>query len=132
MLVFQILPLGYLLFKAFMPGDTFSLLTFSRLFNYNMNRSALINIIIGGIAAMVLGTLIVFPLAWMVGRTNMYGKKFFRHVFVLTYMLPYVGAMAWLRLLNPNVGTINVLLRSLFGITEAAGPINVYSLSGLV
>lgn len=133
MLVFQILPLGYLLFKAIKPGDTFSFVTFSRLFSYNMNRSALVNTIIGGLAAMVLGTLIAFPLAWMVGRTNMYGKKFFRHVFVLTYMVPpYVGAMAWLRLLNPNVGTINVLLRSFFGITEAAGPINVYSLGGLV
>jgi len=133
MLVFQILPLIYLLFKAIKPGDTFSFVTFTRLFSYNMNRSALVNTIIGGLAAMVLGTLIAFPLAWMVGRTNMYGKKFFRHVFVLTYMVPpYVGAMAWLRLLNPNVGTINVLLRSLFGITEAAGPINVYSLSGLV
>ncbi len=133
MLVFQILPLGYLLFKAIKPGDTFSFVTFSRLFSYNMNRSALVNTIIGGFAAMVLGTLIAFPLAWMVGRTNMYGKKFFRHVFVLTYMVPpYVGAMAWLRLLNPNVGTINVLLRSLFGIGEAAGPINVYSLGGLV
>ena len=133
MLVFQILPLCYLLFKAFMPGDTFTLVTFSRLFSYNMNRSALINTIIGGLAAMVMGTLIAFPLAWMVGRTNMYGKKFFRHVFVLTYMVPpYVGAMAWLRLLNPNVGTINVLLRSLLCIDSAAGPINVYSLTGLV
>ena len=133
MLVFQILPLCYLLFKAFMPGDTFSLATFSRLFNYNMNRSALINTVAGGLAAMVLGTLIAFPLAWMVGRTNMYGKKFFRHIFVLTYMVPpYVGAMAWLRLLNPNVGTINVLLRGLFGMDSAAGPINVYSLGGLV
>ena len=133
MLVFQILPLGYLLFKAFLPGDAFSLVTFSRLFSYNMNRSALINTVIGGLAAMVLGTLIAFPLAWMVGRTNMYGKKFFRHVFVLTYMVPpYVGAMAWLRLLNPNVGTINVLLRSMFGIEAAAGPVNVYSLTGLV
>ena len=133
MLVFQILPLCYLLFKAFMPGDTFTLITFSRLFSYNMNRSALINTIIGGLAAMVMGTLIAFPLAWMVGRTNMYGKKFFRHIFVLTYMVPpYVGAMAWLRLLNPNVGTINVILRSLFCIDSAAGPINVYSLTGLV
>lgn len=133
MLVFQILPLAFLLFKAFKPGDSFTFVTFGRLFSYNMNRSALINTIVGGLAAMVLGTVIAFPLAWMVGRTNMYGKKFFRHVFVLTYMVPpYVGAMAWLRLLNPNVGTINVMLRNMFGIDAAAGPINVYSLAGLV
>lgn len=133
MLVFQILPLGFLLFKAIKPGDSFSLVTFGRLFSYNMNRSALVNTIVGGLAAMVLGTVIAFPLAWMVGRTNMYGKKFFRHVFVLTYMVPpYVGAMAWLRLLNPNVGTINIMLRTIFNIDATAGPINVYSLTGLV
>ncbi len=133
MLVFQILPMGYLLFKAVTPQGSFSLTTFGRLFSYNMNRSALFNTVVGGLAAMALGTLLAFPLAWMVGRTNMYGKKFFRALFVVTYMVPpYVGAMAWLRLLNPNVGTINVMLRSLLGITTSTGPINVYSLGGLV
>lgn len=133
MLVFQVLPLLYLLFRAFTPEGTFSLITFGRLFSYNMNCSALINTILGGFLAMVLGTLLAFPLAWMVGRSNMYGKKFFRALFIVTYMVPpYVGAMAWLRLLNPNVGTINVFLRGLFGLNMAEGPINVYSLGGLV
>ncbi len=133
MLVFQVLPLGYLLYRAFTPQGSFSLATFGRLFSYNMNRSALVNTVVGGLSAMVLGTLIAFPLAWLVGRTNLYGKRFFRRLFVLTYMVPpYVGAMAWLRLLNPNVGNINVALRALFGLTGATGPINVYSLAGLV
>ena len=133
MVVFQILPLGYLLFRAFTPQGSFSLVTFGRLFSYNMNRSALFNTVVGGLSAMVLGTLIAFPLAWLVGRTNLYGRRFFRRLFVLTYMVPpYVGAMAWLRLLNPNVGSINVALRTLFGLSGASGPINVYSLAGLV
>ena len=133
MLVFQILPLGYLLFRALTPAGSFSLNTFGRLFSYDMNRSALVNTVVGGLSATVLGTLIAFPLAWLVGRTNLYGRKFFRRMFVLTYMVPpYVGAMAWLRLLNPNVGSINVALRGLFGLSGAAGPMNVYSLAGLV
>ena len=133
MLVFQILPLSYLLFRAFTPQGSFSLSTFGRLFNYEMNRSALVNTVVGGLSATVLGTLIAFPLAWLVGRTNLHGRKFFRRMFVLTYMVPpYVGAMAWLRLLNPNVGSINIALRGLFGLSGATGPINVYSLAGLV
>ncbi len=133
MLVFQILPLGYLLYRALTPQGNLSLSTFGRLFSYGMNRSALINTVVGGLSAMVLGTLIAFPLAWLVGRTNLYGRRFFRRLFVLTYMVPpYVGAMAWLRLLNPNVGNVNVALRALFGLSSAAGPINVYSLAGLV
>ena len=50
----------------------------------------------------------------------------------MTYMVPpYVGAMAWLRLLNPNVGIINQWLRALFGLA-APGPLNVYTLPGMI
>lgn len=81
---------------------------------------------------MVLGTMIAFPLAWLVGRTNLYGRKFFRSLFVMTYMVPpYVGAMAWLRLLNPNAGIINQWLRALFGLS-GPGPLNIYTLPGMI
>ena len=134
MLLFQMLPLIYLVVKAFFPNGSFTLETFTRLYTYPMNWSALKNTLIAASATMVLGTLIAFPLAWLVGRTNLYGRKFFRSLFVLTYMVPpYVGAMAWLRLLNPNVGDINVFLRTLFGMApDAIGPINIYSLGGLI
>lgn len=81
---------------------------------------------------MVLGSMIAFPLAWLVGRTNLYGRKFFRSLFVMTYMVPpYVGAMAWLRLLNPNAGIINQWLRALFGLS-GPGPLNIYTLPGMI
>ena len=134
MLLFQMLPLIYLVVKAFFPNGSFTLETFTRLYTYPMNWSALKNTLIAASATMVLGTLLAFPLAWLVGRTNLYGRRFFRSLFVLTYMVPpYVGAMAWLRLLNPNVGDINVFLRTLFGMApDAIGPINIYSLGGLI
>lgn len=133
MLVFQLMPTVYLLVKSLFPENTFSLETFKRLYSYSMNWSALKNTLICATATMVLGTLIAFPLAWLVGRTDLYGKKFFRSLFVLTYMVPpYLGAMAWLRLLNPNVGNVNVLLRWILGIQEGTGPLNVYSIGGLV
>ena len=64
-------------------------------------RTALINtIVISGLTTLF-GVILAFPLAFLVGRTDMYGKKFFRTLFVTTYMVPpYVGAMAWLRLLK--------------------------------
>lgn len=133
MVVFQLLPLVYLVIKAFFPEGSFTFEVFKRLYTYPMNLGALKNTLIAATATMVLGTLLAFPLAWLVGRTNLYGKKFFRSLFVLTYMVPpYVGAMAWLRLLNPNVGTINVVLRALFGLGDAPGPLNIYSLGGMI
>ena len=133
MLVFQVMPLAYLVVRAFFPEGSFTLEVFERLYTYPMNLDALTNTLIASVSTMVLGTLLAFPLAWLVGRTNLYGKKFFRSLFVLTYMVPpYVGAMAWLRLLNPNVGTINQLLRAMTGMGDVPGPLNIYTLGGMI
>lgn len=134
LVIFQIMPLVYLVIQAFFPEGSFTFEVFARLYTYPMNLGALSNTLIAAASTMVLGTLLAFPLAWLVGRTNLYGKKFFRSLFVLTYMVPpYLGAMAWLRLLNPNVGNINVFLRTLLGMApDATGPLNIYSLGGLI
>ncbi len=131
MAVFQVFPLLYLLFRSFFSTGSFSLEAFERIYTYELNWVALQNTLIAATSAMVLGTVIAFPLAWLVGRTNMYGRKFFRSLFVLTYMVPpYLGAMAWLRLLNPKVGNLNVFLRDLLGLAES--PFNIYTVGGLV
>ena len=133
LLLFQLMPLVYMVIKAFFPDSELSLETFKRLYTYSLNLDALRNTTIAAFSTMIVGTLLAFPLAWLVGRTNLYGRKFFRSLFVLTYMVPpYVGAMAWLRLLNPNVGTINQWLRALLHLSDAPGPLNVYSLPGLI
>ena len=133
LLLFQLLPLVYMLVKAFFPDGSFSLETVRRLYTYPLNLDAVRNTLFAAAMTMIFGTLLAFPLAWLVGRTDLCGRKFFRALFVLTYMVPpYVGAMAWLRLLNPNVGTMNRWLRVLFHLSDAPGPLNVYSLPGMV
>ncbi|MFA6690318.1 MAG: iron ABC transporter permease, partial [Sphaerochaetaceae bacterium] len=131
LLVFQVLPLIYLVIRAFFPDGKLSLQAFHRVYSYPLNWSALVNTIVSAALSMIFGVLIAFPLAWLVGRTNLYGKKFFRTLFVATYMVPpYVGAMAWMRLLNPTVGSMNVLLQKIFHLSEA--PFNIYTMGGLV
>ena len=131
LLVFQILPLLVLVFRAFFATGTFSLEPFKRVYNHSLNWDAVYNTLVTASLTMVFGIIVAFPLAWLVGRTNMYGKKFFRTLFVMTYMVPpYVGAMAWLRLLNPRVGNLNVFLQNLFSLDST--PFNIYSIGGLV
>ena len=126
LLIFQVFPLLYLIVRSFFPNGSFSLEGFKRIYSYALNWTALKNTIVSAGLSMIFGVLLAFPLAWLVGRTNLYGKKFFRVLFVMTYMVPpYVGAMAWLRLLNPKVGTLNVLIQNLFGLSKA--PFNIYS-----
>lgn len=131
LLVFQVLPLVYLVFRSFIVDGQFSLEGFKKIYTYALNWTCLKNTIITAGLSMVFGVMIAFPLAWLVGRTNLYGKKFFRTLFVITYMVPpYVGAMAWLRLLNPKVGTLNVFLMKLFSLSSC--PFDIYTIGGLV
>ena len=133
LLLFQLMPVIFMLIKALFPEGSFSLETIRRLYTYPLNLTALRNTFFAAFATMILGTVIAFPLAWLIGRTNLCGKKFFRSMFVITYMVPpYVGAMAWLRLMNPNVGTINLWLRSLLHLPDVPGPLNVYTVPGMI
>lgn len=129
--IFQVIPLLYLVYRSFFSTGSFSLEGFQRIYSYQLNWTCLKNTLVTAGLSMVFGVLLAFPLAWLVGRTNLYGKNFFRTLFVTTYMVPpYVGAMAWLRLLNPTVGTLNVWLQNLLHLQKA--PFNIYSIGGLV
>lgn len=131
LLIFQVFPLVYLVIRAFIADGSFSFDAFARIYSSDMNWTCVLNTLITASLSMVFGVLIAFPLAFLVGRTNLYGKKLFRTLFLMTYMVPpYVGAMAWLRLLNPKVGTLNMLLQNIFNLSEA--PFDIYSIGGLV
>ncbi len=131
LLVFLVFPLLYLLFRAFFADGSFSLDAVKRIYSYSLNWNCILNTLITASLSMLFGILIAFPLAWLVTRTNLYGRRFFRTIFLLTYLIPpYVGAMAWMRLLNPKVGTVNLFLEKLFGLSEA--PFNIYTIGGMV
>ena len=131
LVIFEVIPLSYLLIRSLFPKGSFSLESFKRVYTYDLNWTALINtIVISGLTT-IFGVILAFPLAFLVGRTDMYGKKFFRTLFVTTYMVPpYVGAMAWLRLLNPNAGVLNKFLMQIFSLSKA--PFNIYTVGGIV
>ena len=131
LVIFEVIPLSYLLIRSLFPKGSFSLESFKRVYTYDLNWTALINtVVISGLTTLF-GVILAFPLAFLVGRTDMYGKKFFRTLFVTTYMVPpYVGAMAWLRLLNPNAGVLNKFLMQIFNLPKA--PFNIYTVGGIV
>ncbi|MBQ9300529.1 MAG: hypothetical protein IJ214_08455, partial [Clostridia bacterium] len=58
LLLFQLMPLVYMVIKAFFPDSTFSLETFRRLYTYSLNLDALKNTLIAAFATMILGTLL--------------------------------------------------------------------------
>lgn len=65
------------------------------------------------------------PLAWLVSRTDLPWKNRFRSWFTLPYVIPpYIGAIAWITLANPQSGILNSM--------TTAGFFNIYSFIGVV
>ncbi len=70
-------------------------------------------------------------LAYLSIRTDIPFKGLFRILPIVPMMIPHVlFAAAWITLLNPTNGMLNVLLRNLFGLSS--GPFNIYSLGGMI
>jgi iron(III) transport system permease protein len=70
-------------------------------------------------------------LAWLVERTNTPLRIIFLPLAVIPLILPGVlEAIAWIFLLSPKFGYINVALMHLFGLESA--PFNVFSLGGMI
>lgn len=71
----------------------------------------------------LLSALISLPLAWLLTRSSLSHKGFWRTVFSLPYAIPpFIGAIAWINLANPSNG----FLKTLFPW------INIYSSAGLI
>jgi len=83
----------------------------------------------GGSAGLsfLLGT----TLAWLVERTNVPLRVVFVPIAVVPLILPGVlESIAWIFLLSPKFGYLNVALMYLFGLESA--PFNVFSLPGMI
>jgi len=75
----------------------------------------------------LLGTI----LAWLVERTNTPLRVIFVPIAVVPLILPGVlESIAWIFLLSPKFGYLNVALMSLFGLESA--PFNIFSLPGMI
>jgi len=129
LLIFVVLPMLYLIWRS--VGGAFDFATYREVYSQIANWKAFRNTIYISLAVTGASILVTFPLAWLVGRTDLPGRGFFRTTFVASYMIPpYVGAIAWTQLANPNVGYLNEWLVGAVGL--AVAPFNIYGAGGLV
>lgn len=131
LLLFGAFPILVLVYKSFTVGDQLTLDNFARVYTNEANLRSVINTFKVSGLTMVISLLISFPLAWLVGRTDLPLKGLFRTLIMTPYMIPpFVGAIAWTYLANPRIGYLNRLAKAWFGTEEAV--FNIYSMGGLV
>lgn len=131
LILFTVIPMLYLVFRSFITDSGWSTESYQTVYNNAVNLKALFNTVKVSLLVTFVSVAISFPLAWLVGRTNLPARGMFRTLFVATYMIPpYVGAIAWTQLLSPNSGYVNDWLVQVFGLKES--PFDIYTMGGLI
>jgi iron(III) transport system permease protein len=81
--------------------------------------TALVTLVMGGLVA------------WVVERTDAPLGGLFHALALLSFAIPgLLTAMAWILVLSPNIGWVNALIKSVFGLKEA--PFSIYSMGGMI
>jgi len=124
-------PLGILFDIGLRAEDgSFTLANYQRVFTEPGLVSALTNSIIVSVATTMMALVLALPMAWAVARTAMPGRQFIRVAVLIAFVIPnFISVIAWILLLGPNAGLINVFLRDTIGVAAA---FNIYSMSGLI
>jgi iron(III) transport system permease protein len=81
--------------------------------------TALVTLVMGGLVA------------WSVERTDAPCGGLFHALALLSFAIPgLLTAMAWILVLSPNIGWVNAMIKSTFGLKEA--PFSIYSMGGMI
>lgn len=131
-----VIPLVFLLWTSFRTGQigmpaelTFS--NYARAYanpgTYELLRNTLVFAFGSAAIALFLG--IIF--AWLVERTNLPGKDLFYPLFLVPIAIPGVlFSVAWVLLLSPGAGMINLALKYALQLEQA--PLDIYNLWGMM
>ena len=81
----------------------------------------------------VLSCLVATPLAWLVARTDLPGRRFIRVLVTASFVTPpFLGAIAWEMLAAPNSGMINEVYRWALGLDRSDHLLNIFTFGGLI
>ena len=130
-----VLPLSWLLYYSLVDKDgAFTLANYAALVNDVTLRKPFWLAIVMALGVGALSCAIATPLAWLVSRTDLPGRRVVRALVTASFVTPpFLGAIAWEILAAPNSGLVNVLYRSLAGGQPYDAPlVNIYTLQGLI
>ncbi len=82
--------------------------------------------------SLAVGLPLAVLLAWLLERTAIPARRWIATFILVPMTVPsLLSAIAWIQLLDPRIGIINVVLRNLFGLSGDFGPFDIYTLYGM-
>lgn len=131
LLVVVALPLAWLVIGSVSGDRGLTVEHYRATFTNPENFRALANTLLIGAGAALASIALGLPLAWLVGRSDVPGRRAIWTLVNVAYATPpFLTAIAYILLLGPNAGLINRALRGVFGFVS--GPINVFSIGGII
>ncbi|MEJ8835809.1 ABC transporter permease [Ramlibacter sp. AN1133] len=134
LVVLVVLPLAWLGYYSVVDKEgQLTLANFATLVTDHPLRKAFGIAVAMALAVGVLSCAIATPLAWLVARTDLPGRRVVRALVIASFVTPpFLGAIAWEILAAPNSGLLNVLWRQLTGAQPYDALVDIYSFGGLV
>jgi len=136
-----LIPLVQLLITSFQAGtlikpEGWTLANYREAYSARITYEALFNTLAYAITATLLSLVIAVSFAWLTERTDLPWRNFVWILILVPMAMPGIlFAMGWTFLLEPRIGLLNIVLReflSLFGLHLTYGPLNIYTLGGLI
>lgn len=130
------LPIGFLFFGMFWssaPGADghFTTTHVTRALTDINSLSLLSNTLIFALGSTAMTLFVATALAWIVHRTDTPGRRVFDALPLLGLMFPsMIGDIAWIFLLSPRSGLINLSIMNSLGLDQP--PFNIFSMGGMI
>ena len=82
--------------------------------------------------SLAVGLPLAVLMAWLLERTAIPARRWIVTLILVPMTIPsLLSAIAWIQLLDPRIGLINVVLRSVLGLSGDTGPFDIYTLYGM-
>lgn len=113
-------------------ATSFTLANFRQVFSSRLTYDLLLNSAAYTVGSVALGLGMATAFAWFLERTDLPWRRLLFVLILAPMAIPtIILAMAWILLANPTNGILNVALRSFLHL-DSSGPLNIYSISGMV
>ena len=129
-------PLGMLIWNSLkttppgLPGElTFA--NFTKAYSDPTLYPLLVNSLLFATGSTFFAFLLAFIMAWLVERTNAPLRDLAYVIAIVATIIPgMIASIAWIMLLHPRIGLINLALINTFGLSEA--PLDIHSMYGMI
>ena len=136
-----LIPLGQLILNSFRTGhpalpSPFTLQNYIVGFANPLTYQMIWNTLYFASAGTLLTVSIAVLFAWLIERTDMPWRNLAWSLLLVPLAMPgFLFAMAWIFLLDNRIGIVNIWLRALlswFGWELETGPVNIYTMGGMI